>query len=403
MDTNTTPDHTDLDTEVIDVWEVTAPHASEHGMASSAADTVAMPAMASVDPAPPGPTDDGAERSDWRAQLAAGLAAVLLVAAAVALFASRTGNSPADGAAATPPVVSDGVAATVPAVPAVGDVPAVAEEEIAPPVVAEVPDPGPADGAMPPAVPGLDVQEPPTAVTPPVPPAPEAPAPAPMLGGQLVYELDPGVDNLTVTLANEGSAPLTFSVGDGAEFSVDSPTGEIAAGGTYDLWVELAVDADGDGPTLYEVPIDVTSNGGDATIVVSGQLEKPGYLVADFADLPLVDHRGVVSFTNVGELPIEIVGLDAPGLTTAPIPDDVAPGTTWELEIAICADTTLEPDLLWSLDGQVVVRYDSWVTVETPSSESTTTVSSPGAGTPLPSCEPIIDPIDVIVLEVALP
>ena len=142
---------------------------------------------------------------------------------------------------------------------------------------------------------------------------------------------------------------------------------------------------------------------GDATIVVSGQVEKPGYLIADLADLPLVDHRGVVSFTNVGELPIEIVGVDAPGLTTAPIPTEVAAGATWELEIAICADTTIEPDLIWTFDGQIGPKYSSQVTVETPTSESTTTVSSFEAVVPLPSCLPVIDPIDIIVMEVSLP
>ena len=82
---------------------------------------------------------------------------------------------------------------------------------------------------------------------------------------------------------------------------------------------------------------------------------------------------------------------------------DVAAGETWEMEIAICADTTLEPELTWTLDGQVGFRYDSWVTVETPTSESTTTVSSFGSSEPLPSCEAVVDPIDVMVVEVALP
>ena len=408
MNTNLDPNGLDIDRDLdiehepLDVWAVTAPSAPDRPSVGIA-DTGGAPSGA--DPTPPGPPQAGAEPGDWRARVAAGVATVVLIAAVIAFFATRAGSSPTDPAAepptevtaptATPPAVSDLVIPVAPDVPPVADV--------APPVVAVVPDPEPTGGATPPEVPDVDVLEPPPVVNPPVPPAPEPPAPAALLGAQLQYELDPGVDNLTVTLANEGDAALTFSVAGGDDFTVDTADGEIAAGDTFDLWVELSVVADGDGPTPYEVPIDVASNGGDLTIVVSGQVEKPGYLVADYADLPLVDHRGVVSFTNVGELPIEIVGLDAPGITTAPIPDEVAAGETWEMEIAICADTTLEPELTWTLDGQVGFRYDSWVTVETPTSESTTTVSSFGSSEPLPSCEAVVDPIDVMVVEVALP
>lgn len=422
MNTNIVPAQTDhddcvgdpADTGLVDLWAATAAHPSDAAPVANADHTIVMTTAASLEAADD-EIEPADEPADWRARMAAGLAAVMLVAAIVAFVASRTGGSSDVAAAADHPAPvatttpSDGGLPPAVAVPEVdgapgGDTPSVVDIPVVdPPVVAEVPDPATDGGSEPPSVPGLDVQEPPPAVAPPMPPAPEPPAPAPVLGGQLEYELDPGVDNLTVTLTNEGDAPLAFSIDVTDDFSVDASTGEIPAGGNHDLWVELSVEAVGDGPTLFDVPIAVTSDGGDATIEISGQVEKPGYLVADFADLPLVDHRGVVSFTNVGELPIEIIGFDAPGITTAPIPDQVAAGTTWELEIAICADTTIEPELLWSLDGTVGHRYASSVTVETATSESTTTVSSFAADVPLPSCEAVIDPIDVVVIEVDLP
>jgi hypothetical protein len=52
--------------------------------------------------------------------------------------------------------------------------------------------------------------------------------------------------------------------------------------------------------------------------------------------LPLVEYRATLRFTNVGGLPVEIVGLDAPGLWYAPVPDEIAAGATYELDVAVC-------------------------------------------------------------------
>ena len=163
------------------------------------------------------------------------------------------------------------------------------------------------------------------------------PAPAGELVAQAEYLLDPGVDAVSIVLSNQGDLDLTYEiVNDGEGFSADQPAATIAAGASTNVWIELDVTAADPGPTLFEQVVNVESDAGDATVTISGQVEKPGFVIADFDSVPFVDFRATLRFTNVGGLPVQIVGLDAPGLTTAPIPDEIAAGETYELEVAIC-------------------------------------------------------------------
>ena len=258
-------------------------------------------------------------------------------------------------------------------------------------------------GAVPvPTVPSSQAPQTPT-VIPPAPPSgqtsppppPPPPTPTPVLHVQPSYRLDPGVHGVTISVANTGDAALTFALANvGEGYTTDAPAGDLEPGTSADLWLDLDVAPEGDGPTPFERTIKVTSTGGDATISITGQFEKPGFLVPDHASLPLVDYRATVSFTNVGGLPVTITQLDAPGFTYGPLPDTVEAGETFTIDVAICA---ADADLLPVFASVPIpglpfpgFRYGGEVTVGTVEGSATTELS---AMTPVftpPTCDPVV-------------
>ena len=139
------------------------------------------------------------------------------------------------------------------------------------------------------------------------------------------------------------------------------------------------------------------SDGGAAAVVVSGQVEKPGHLVAAFESLPFVDYRATVRFTNVGGLPLAITGLDAPGLAYAPLPDEIGAGESLDLEVAICAGGAPLPVLVAHPNPPQPIpmfQIASWVTVETDANTESTQLHGWTFGFAPPSCETVFEPID---------
>ena len=343
---------------------------------------------------------DDARTPTSRAAIAGAALATIAVVASMLVFLLRpsSGSTTTDAAASTVPAndqpaltdaaAVDGTAGHAAFTPGSGVQP-----------VPTVPD----IGAVPvPSVPHSPSSQLPT-VVPPAPPSgqpappptPPAPVPTPVLDVQSSYELDPGVHGVTISLTNTGDASLTFELanaGDG--YTTDVAVGEIDPGASVDLWLDLDVAPDGDGPTPFERVVDVSSNGGHATITIAGQVEKPGFLVPDHASLPLVDYRAIVSFTNVGGLPVVITQLDAPGFTTGPIPDSVAPGETLDVEVAICAD---DADLLPVLINVPIpgapfpgFHYGGEITVGTVEGSATTELSATSLLFVPPSCQPVV-------------
>lgn len=195
----------------------------------------------------------------------------------------------------------------------------------------------PAPDTTPPAVPPAVA---PPAVAPPVEPPPpvQPPPPSGELAVQASYELDPGVDALSVALTNQGDLALAYVIiNEGSGFTADQPVGNIEPGASVDVWVDLDLASNGDGPTKFEQVVEIQSDGGDASVAISGQVEKPGSVIAEFATLPLIDYRATLQFTNVGGLPVDIVGLEATGLRFSPVPQQIAAGETLELDVAVCA------------------------------------------------------------------
>lgn len=305
-------------------------------------------------------------------------------------------------AASAPPTTASAVAST-------RSVPAPSSH----PVTSVTPPPPPAPTPpAPSAIPVSPIDDTPAAVTPPVAPPPNPPpfeppppvvppAPSGKLIAQAEYALDPGVDAVSVALANQGEVALAYEiVNDGEGFAADVPTGEIAPGDASDVWIQLAITSEGDGPTVFERAIQIESDGGDAVVTVVGQVEKPGFVVAEFESLPLVDYRATVRFTNVGGLPVEIIGVESPGLEHAPVPQEIAANETLELDIAICATGETLP--IFAPHPQPVPQppsftIGSWVSIETrsgPDAESevatTTLMAHVPAFTPL-DCTPVVD------------
>ncbi len=375
------------------------------------------PAMAPGDPTMLFSLDAPVSRRSSTPLVVLAAAATLLLVVAIVFTLVRRGS--ADGPAAAP-TVTEVVAepeAAVPAQPA-----AVAASEAEVPVVPVVPapagEPAPVSPLPPLPLPddvdGGDDDQPGVAVPPVAPepvgpettePAPpEPPAPAPVLAAQASHVLDPGVEALTVTLQNVGDATLHYEiVNDGDGFTSDQPSGEIGAGGFADVWVDLEVAPEGEGPTLFQRVLEVESDGGSTLITVDGQVEKPGHLIAEYHDLPMVDYRATVEFTNVGGLPLEITGIDAPDLTVGLIPDQIAAGETIEVDVAICEGATGLPVFVPHVNPALPLlpQYQivSWVTLETDQNTESTTVSSWTLGFDPPSCQSVVEPVtDDIVL-----
>ena len=273
--------------------------------------------------------DRHSQRSDRRVVAAATLATALLCG--VVAFAAVGGDDPPD---ARPPAVTPDVTATD------GSTDAVSIPPIQP-VVSTVPERTLAPVEPTPVVP------PPIAppVVPPVETSPPGPPPsAAVLVVQPAYTLDPGVHGVAIRLANHGDLTLDFSIdNDGDGFSADRPSGTIAPASSEDIWIDLDATSDGDGPTPIEQVVHVVSNGGEAAVTIDGQVEKPGHVIAEFADVPVVDNRATVRFANVGGLSVEITGVDAPGLRVAPLPERIGAGQTLEVDVAFCAGDGLPP------------------------------------------------------------
>ena len=356
----------------------------------------------------PSPSDE-TSTATGRAAVAGAVLATVAVVASMLVFLLRPGgdSAPVDAAVATVPgdrPMATHVAAVDPIpqddpVDVLSDLEPVdpVEPVAAVPEVAAVPVPSVPDSPSP-QLPTVVPPAPPSGQSSPLPPPPP-PVPAPVLDVQSSYELDPGVHGVTISLGNTGDAPLTFELanaGDG--YTTDAAVGDIDPGGSVDLWLELDVSADGaidgEGPTPFEREVVVTSNGGDATITVAGQVEKPGFLVPDHASLPLVDYRATVSFTNVGGLPVSITELDAPGFTFGPLPDSIAAGATLEIEVAICSDGAEFLPLLinvpipgWPFPG---FRYGGGITVGTIEGSATTELSAQSVVFDPPSCQSVV-------------
>lgn len=278
-----------------------------------------------------------------RAAIASSVIATLVLLATIAfvVFRSNGTETAAPGPTASPSVAA-GAESTVPDVAAAststdaaGGGSAVAVST-APTVPA-----GPAITS-----PALDVTPPmvPAPVEPPAPspvdtlPPVEPPAPVGELAVQADYVLDPGVDAVSVLLSNSGDRALSYEISnDGAGFTADQPAGVIDPGGSENVWIDLDLVAEGDGPTPFEQVVQITSDGGDAAVTISGQVEKPGFVIAELEDMPIVDYRATVKFTNVGGLPVEITGIEAPGLTFGLISDQIAAGETIDVDVLVCA------------------------------------------------------------------
>ena len=225
---------------------------------------------------------------------------------------------------------------------------------------------------------------------------PPPPPPAPELAAQAGYDLDPGILGVSITLQNEGDAPLAYELlNDGDGYSADAATGEIAPDGLAAIWLDLAVAPDGDGPTPFTRTVEVGSNGGNAEITVSGQVEKPGFLVVEAESVPIVDFRASVGFTNVGGLPLEITDVDAPGLTLSAIPDAIAAGETLTIELALCDGDPLPPGSFSHPHpgdpGLVIHQIAAHVHVTTDVNAEVVTLHATVPHLDRPSCEPVID------------
>ena len=315
-----------------------------------------------------------------RAPFAAAAATALLVGAMVVTLVRGAGAEPSAAPAppvttteATEPFTDDASVETIPTLEPLAD-----GDELPP-----LPDPESEDIPLPPPDPDL----------------PDLPPPAPVTGPSLSvtehYTLDPGVHATSVALTNDGEDDLQYEiVNDGDGFDATSnETGTIEPGGVVDVWIELDVVAEGDGPTPFSRTIEVESNGGNTTITIEGQVEKPGFLVAEFESIPLVDYRATLRFTNVGELPVELTGGEAPGLTLVPLPDSIAGGETLEVDVAICAGADLPVFFATPIPPNPLpmFHFASWVTLETAAGSATTSVAGTSIGFFPPSCE-AIDP-----------
>lgn len=365
---------------------------------------------AATAPANPTDADHGAiehpRTPTSRTAIAGAALATIAVVASMLVFLLRPTGGPTTADAAMSTVPTDRpVPAQVDAVDAVDPTTASAPVELGSELdpVPTVPDVG--------AVPVPSVPHSPSPQVPPVvpsappsgqsspPPPPPPPVPAPVLDVQPSYQLDPGVHGVTISLSNTGDATLAFELADvGDGYTTDVASGDVDPGASVDLWLDLDVSGDvapeSGGPTPFERVVHVSSNGGDATITIAGQVEKPGFLVPDHASLPLVDYRATVSFTNVGGLPVVITELEAPGFTTGPIPDSVAPGETLEVEIAICAD---DAELLPVLVSVPIpgapfpgFHYGGDITVGTVEGSATTELSTTSLLFDPPSCQPVV-------------
>ncbi|MEM9038712.1 MAG: hypothetical protein AAGD33_02325 [Actinomycetota bacterium] len=356
-------------------------------------------------PIQPATTDPAPDTVDRRTIAAAVAATIALLIAAVAFFATRGSSDVAADTAPTTPAPE--VASSAPDAAPTVTRPSPAVEAIDPPPVVDLAPTPPSAGPSP--VPTVDPVGPatPPAVVPPAPsggnssppPTPTPPLPSPELQVQTTYELDPGVHGVTISLHNQGDAVLDYeltNVGDG--YQAAEPAGQLDAGASADVWIDLEVSPDGDGPTPFERTVEIASNGGDAMITVTGQVEKPGHLVADHLSLPLIDHRATVSFTNIGGLPVSITEIDAPGFTWALLPDEVAAGETLELDVAICADDADQLPVLENvpvpgpIDGFAVLGYEfgGHFTVGTDHGTSTVELMATSVDFDPPSCEPIV-------------
>ncbi len=280
-------------------------------------------------------TDDDPLGGAHRGAIVAASAATIVLIATILFVVNRDEPSEAGGPpfSAAPelalPSTDLTAAATVP--PATPSVSALPLQPAAPTVTFPPPDTTPP--VVPPAVPS-------PVVAPPVEPPPpmQPPPPAGELAVQASYELDPGVDALSIALTNQGDLTLAYVMtNDGTGFTADQPVGNIEPGASVDVWIDLDLVSSGDGPTQFEQVVEIRSDGGDTNVVISGQVEKPGFVIAESATLPLVNYRATLRFTNVGGLPVDIVGLEATGLRFSPVPQQIAGGETLELDVAVCA------------------------------------------------------------------
>ncbi|MEL6891218.1 MAG: hypothetical protein AAFP84_06465 [Actinomycetota bacterium] len=348
------------------------------------------------------------ERSAPVGLIAGAIAATLLLVAVLAWTVLRSGEDAQPVPDAAPTVDAVGASPESPVSRPDADVVEGADGDAAlpvdvvsgPPDVDAIDPRAPADREVP-AGPESPVDAPDPVAEPPAPsgpantPEPEPQAPAPMLAAQATYELDPGVTGLSITLQNQGDAALEYdllNVGDG--YTADVPVGEIDAGGLASIWLDLDVSPAGQGPTPFTRIVEVDSNGGTADITISGQVEKPGFLVVEADSVPLVDFRATVAFTNVGGLPLQITDVAAPGLTLSPIPDAIAAGETLEIELALCNGDPLPPGSFSyphpTTPGMLIHQLAAHVHLTTDVNAEVVTLSGTVVQLDRPSCEPVV-------------
>lgn len=311
------------------------------------------------------------------------LVAVIVVALATRGGAGEQPDSPA-GSTTTSTASPTGPAATLPG-PEVID----ATERPAPNLPTPLPDAGGSGSA--PSNPGGSGWSP----TPVPPPPPPPPGPEPLLAAQGTYALDPGVLGLTIVLENDGDAPLHYELanaGDGYQVPADA-TGEIAPGAVHDIWIDLDVAPEGDGPTTFTRTIEVTSDGGARSITVDGQVEKPGHLEAVLVSKPFVDYAATVELRNVGGLALDITGVDHPGLEIGPLPDQIAAGETIEVDVKICATVADQLPVFVApppFPAGLPYQYATTFELETDQSSAATTLTGSGPVFDPPSCTPVV-------------
>lgn len=339
-----------------------------------------------VDPAPTSSNDD----EPARAWVVAAVLATAVLLGAIAWTIARPDRAVAPPASATADPTATSHVPTSPSVvvPEVQPVDTLTPVEVVPtPIDTDIAEADPV--AVPPAAPEPPTTQPPVETVPP-------PVAAPELVAQTTYELDPGVHGVSISIANQGDAPLSFSIAnDGDGFAADTPSGSIDVGGQASIWIDLDLPVAGEGPTPFERVVEVTSDGGDASITVTGQIEKPGFLVVEAPSVPLVEFRATVRFTNVGGLPLEIAEIVAPGLTLSPVPDEIGPGETLEIDVAMCANDPLPPGYVVVPNPaqplQQLYQVTTHVVVVTDVNADQAVLQSTTAHFDRPSCQPDVE------------
>jgi len=198
-----------------------------------------------------------------------------------------------------------------------------------------------------------------------------APADAAAVGPRLVVPTDlypaPGDNGVAFVIANDGDAPLTWSVPqeDGPVPVVQPESGEIAPGGTQLVGFELphpVVTFDG----VY--PFTVESDGGTAEVAVHLDALDPVFEIVDGTwnirngNTFLVAYGDMdigLTVRNVGDAPLHVDPQEVDGLAVIGGPWDLAPGEEAHLHLVLC-DAAYSGGIPDFHDRDVHIHTDGW-------------------------------------------